>query len=132
MHPALARPRKLTYAFGNVSMFTHVLPGAFSLVTRRASIVYRHDGQPRRSRERRHDTIDRTAQPGGGRPRKRRATNHPRKPHWSIPRRPVRSIAPMPAERMLYRAVFLPVGSGSAVTGTNHAVHPGNRARLHP
>lgn len=45
MHPALARPRKLTYAFGNVSMFTHVLSGAFSLVTRRTSIVYRHDGR---------------------------------------------------------------------------------------
>lgn len=66
MHPALARPRKLTYAFGNVSMFTHELPGAFSLVSAAQASVYRRPATPRRH-----------------------ATNHPRKPHWSIPRRPV-------------------------------------------
>ena len=55
--------------------FTHALPGAVSLVTRRASIVYRHDGRSRGSRARRHDTIGRTARPGaiavasGGTPR---------------------------------------------------------------
>lgn len=70
--------------------FTHEPAGAFSLVTRRASIVYRHDSRapPIAGAVSRHHWPYGTAR--RDRCRKRRhATNHPRKPHWSTPRRPV-------------------------------------------